>query len=304
MGKIPESFVEYTDLLPSLKEATSWELLRQWSLSEVWRVGKLDGGSLIVKKGIGENSREVSVYKNLLIPLELGIPTIYKAYEDKDIGLLIMKDLKGKTLEHDPQHKDFVEAAKTLAKTRNKARLGIIEGKLTNESYLANYISKENIIDDLMYISQQSEYIETDQSVFLKKALNVLPYHVGQLYKNFPITLTHNDYHSKNIIKNNEGIAIIDWASAYLSPHLGDLYCLISSAKDNNIAPTDLIYAYREEIADNLSCDIEWQINIGGICWTIHVLRQLLDYGVKAIPVAREWIPEMISDIRMLLDDL
>lgn len=304
MGKIPASFLEYSDLLPSLKEEASWELLRQWSLSEVWRVSKQDGDSFIIKKGIGENSREVAVYKHLLIPLELDVPTIYKAYEDKAMGLIIMKDLKGVTLEHDPQHKDFVEAAKTLAKTRNKVRLGMIEGKLTKESYSANYISEENIIDDLMYISQQSEYIETGQDVFLKTALNVLPYHVGQLYKNFPITLTHNDYHSKNIIKNNEGITVIDWASTYLSPHLGDLYCLISSAKEYNITPTDLIYAYCEEIDDSWSCDIEWQINIGGICWTIHVLRQLLDYGVKAIPVAREWIPEMINDIHMLLDDL
>ncbi|SFL90692.1 Phosphotransferase enzyme family protein [Gracilibacillus orientalis] len=304
MDKIPASFVEYTDLLPSLKETTSWELLRQWSLSEVWRVGKQGGDSLIIKKGIEENSREVAVYNHVLIPLELDIPTIYEAYEDKAIGLLIMRDLKGKTLEHDPQHKYFVEAAKTLAKTRNKARLGIIEGKLTEESYLANYVSKEDIIDDLKYISQQSEYIDTGQDVVLEKALNVLPYQVGQLYENFPITLTHNDYHAKNIIKNNGGIAVIDWASAYLSPHLGDLYCLISSAKDYDITPTDLIYAYWEEIDDDWSCDMEWQINIGGICWIIHELRQLLDYGIKAIPVAHEWIPEMIYDIRQLLGDL
>ncbi|MFB5660378.1 hypothetical protein ACE4RR_00960 [Alteribacillus sp. HJP-4] len=89
-----------------------------------------------------------------------------------------------------------------------------------------------------------------------------------------------------------------------ITPHLGDLYCLINSAKENNITSTDLIHAYCEEIDDTWSNDIEWQINIGGICWTIHLLRQLLDYGVKAITAAREWIPDLISDIQRLLDDL
>src|SRR5699024_4362401 len=110
--------------------------------------------------------------------------------------------------------------------------------------------------------------------------------------------------HSKNIIKNSGKIAVIDWASAYLSPHLGDLYCLINSAKEANINSSDLIDAYCQEIADNLIYDIEWQVKIGGICWIIHELRQLLDYGIKAIPVAREWVPDMISDFHMLLDGL
>ena len=60
----------------------------------------------------------------------------------------------------------------------------------------------------------------------------------------------------------------------------------------------------KQEIADNLIYDIEWQVKIGGICWIIHELRQLLDYGIKAIPVAREWVPDMISDFHMLLDGL
>jgi aminoglycoside/choline kinase family phosphotransferase len=304
MGKIPSSFVEYTDLLPSLKGETSWELLRQWSLSEVWRVDMQEGGSVIVKKGIGENAREVTVYKDLLIPLEVDIPTIYQTLEDKEIGLLIMKDLKGMTLEQNSQHQDFVEAAKTLAKTRNQARLGIVEGKLTRKTYDENYISKENLIDDLKYISHQSEYIETGQDVFIKNALNMLPFQLDQLYRDFPITLTHNDYHSKNLIKSNGKIAVIDWASAYLSPHLGDLYCLINSAKDENITSTDLIDAYCKEIDVNGSYNIEWQIKIGGVCWIIHELRHLIDYGVKAIPVAREWIPEMIVNLHMLLEDL
>jgi thiamine kinase-like enzyme len=223
---------------------------------------------------------------------------------DNVIGILVMKDFKGETLEYNPQFDDFVEAAKTLSKIRNNARSAIKKGKLTNEKYLTHYVSKDNVTNDLMYLSQQDKYVDSAKKTFLNKALDVLPYHVSQLYKNFPLTLTHNDYHLKNLLRINEGIAVIDWASAYLSPHLGDLYCLIHEAKNYNISPADLIYAYSEEMDDSLSNDIEWQINMGGICWTIHVLRQLFDYGIEAIPVAREWVPELISDIHILMDDL
>ncbi|UOQ49353.1 hypothetical protein MUN88_04335 [Gracilibacillus caseinilyticus] len=52
---------------------------------------------------------------------------------------------------------------------------------------------------------------------------------------------------------------------------------MINSTKDNNIRPNYLINAYCEETGINWSSDIEWQISIGGICWTIHVLRYLID---------------------------
>ena len=304
MGKIPTSFFEYTELFPSLKEATSWKLLRQWSLSEVWRIEMKDEGSLIIKQGKGENSREVSIYTQLLIPLELDLPKVYKAYENRGIGILIMEDLKGKTLEEDPQVFDFIAAAKILSTIRNKSRVGILDGELTNAHYSTFYVSEDSVMNDLLYISRQSESIEAEQDLIFKKALDVLPCHLSRLYKEFPVTLTHNDYHPKNLIKNDDGIAVIDWASAYVSPHLGDLYCLIHSAKDYKIDPDDLIGAYFEETDGYGAHDIEWQVTMGGICWTIHMLRQLLDYGVEAIPIAHEWIPEMISDIRILLDKL
>jgi hypothetical protein len=51
MGRIPESLVEYMELHPIFTDATSWELLRKWSLSEVWRVSVTGDDSLIIKKG-------------------------------------------------------------------------------------------------------------------------------------------------------------------------------------------------------------------------------------------------------------
>ncbi|MEK4302766.1 hypothetical protein [Oceanobacillus sp. FSL K6-0251] len=136
MDRIPESFAEYIDLHPSLKEVTSWTLLRRWSHSEVWRANRNNGDSCIVKMGKEENAREVIVYKDLLIPFGLDIPTIYASYKADDIGILIMKGLPGETVEDAPQSEIFIEAAKELATIRSKAESAIMEGKLTNETYL------------------------------------------------------------------------------------------------------------------------------------------------------------------------
>src|SRR5699024_7456330 len=124
------------------------------------------------------------------------------------------------------------------------------------------------------------------------------------LYKHFPITLTHDDYHPKNLIYHNGEVVIIDWAYAYLSPHLGDLYCLIQSAKDYNIPSRDLIEAYCEGLDKRLVMDIEWQIKIGGMCWAIYALRNLIDFGIDAIPDAKEWLPGLVSDMRNLMNDI
>ncbi|MCF6409112.1 aminoglycoside phosphotransferase family protein [Pseudalkalibacillus salsuginis] len=302
MENAPQFWRDYIDFLPILNKAVKWEPLRQWSLSEVWRIVMPDGNTMIAKIGKEINSGEVSVYKKLLIPFELNVPAIYNVYEDNKIGALIMEDLKGQTIEESPQFKYFVKAAQTLSSIRTKARVALTEGKLTNKDYLSYLVSKKDVLNDLTYINQQT-YIEIAQHV-LKKALEELPKHLNRLYKEFPKTLTHNDYHPKNLLIHDEGLAVIDWSSAYISPHLGDLYCLITSAKDYNISPTDLITAFCENIDENWAHDIEWQINIGGICWTIHVVRWLLDYGLKAIPIASEWIPDLVLDIGNLVEDL
>lgn len=138
----------------------------------------------------------------------------------------------------------------------------------------------------------------------MNQLLEKLPDQLTRLYNHFPITLTHHDYHPKNIIYFHGQVVIIDWASAYLSPHLGDLYCLLQSAKDFDISSSDLIKIYCEGLDPKHTVDIEWQIKIGGICWIIHVLRELLDYGIDAIPEAKDWLVDLVLDINKLMNGI
>jgi hypothetical protein len=42
------------------------------------------------------------------------------------------------------------------------------------------------------------------------------------------------------------------------------------------------------------------QLVTGGLCWTMNALRWVVETGVHAVPVSREWIDELVTDLREL----
>ncbi|WP_270180884.1 phosphotransferase family protein [Alkalihalobacillus sp. CinArs1] len=298
----PQAWTEYIHLVPALKNAVVWKSLRQWSLSEVWRVTMPGGNTMIAKKGMGENSREAAVYEHLLRPLKVDSPIIYNAISEGSVGILLMEDVKGKSVEENPDGRYFIEAARKLAAMRTEVR-----SRLANKGTGIKdvfYLKKDKLINDLVHLKKQHQLLEINQDVNLQRALDVLPQHLEQLYKRFPVTITHNDYYPKNMVGINKTLKIIDWANANLSPHLGDLYCLITSAEEYGVSPKEVIDAYRNNVTEELAIDLDWQITMGGICWTIYMLRWLIDYGVDAIPEAKDWVPDMVNELERLLETL
>ena len=44
------------------------------------------------------------------------------------------------------------------------------------------------------------------------------------------------------------------------------------------------------------------QMVTGGLCWTMSALRWVAETGVHAVPVSREWIDELVTDLRGLAE--
>lgn len=42
------------------------------------------------------------------------------------------------------------------------------------------------------------------------------------------------------------------------------------------------------------------QLLTGGLCWTMSALRWVVEIGVHVVPVSREWIDELVTDLRDL----
>jgi hypothetical protein len=97
----------------------------------------------------------------------------------------------------------------------------------------------------------------------------------------------------------------IDWSLSYLSPHLGDLYCLVSEARAwSNVSKQDILSAFRNEVGTDLSVEeLNWQVRVGGICWLVKTLKWLVYGGTDTIPGSEAWIPDLMNDLEGLMEE-
>lgn len=297
---IPTRFSEYSSIMPLLNEIAEWSLLRKWTLSEVYRVKLTTGESRIIKWGGSEMAGEAEIYRNLVHPLEIKAPHIFEFVQLKDSGVIIMEDAGEKNLEEQPNPGHFLEAARELARLRISATANL--ERMVPKKVIDNYsVSMDNflaLLDDLLHSNTLAE------NEVLLNVKKVLPLHLERLYHKVPTSIVHHDYHAKNIVIQNDGIMPIDWSLAYLSPLLGDLYCLITEACTwSKLSREEVTSAYLE--ATDLQMDVlNWQLPVGGLCWLIKSLHWLVYGGTDIIPGSEAWIPDLLNDVDNLYQEI
>jgi hypothetical protein len=289
--------------LPILLEVTHWQLLRKWALSEVWRITTRSGKTWIAKWARGSQSIELDMYLNVLIPLQVKTASLHSFICTEDGHFFILEDLGIATIEQQPEKTFFIEAAKTLAHVRRSAARHLASDL---ESIPQKYvISPQQYLDTLAFLLDHQLLTNSDKGMLTR----LLPWFSGQLtalYTHLPLTLSHNDYHMKNLVLSGDTVVPIDWSNASISPHLADLYCLLREAESVPISASSLIEAFQVETQPpyenapallQWNAAFEWQIALGGICWLLTSLRWVLDEGIQVIPDASQWIPGLLQDI-------
>ena len=273
------------------------DTLRKWSLSHVVRLTLNDSRTLIAKRGIPtKGPTELEIYQECLIPLAIDAPKIFESHSNASEYILLMEDLGGTDLEQHPSKSHFLNAARKLAEIRTSIdRIGKI-----STSVLQKYIlTQDQLLLDLDYVLEHTGFEHQKMIHVLQRNAKSFSKHLDQLYREIPVTLNHNDYHAKNLLNVNGRIVPIDWASARISPHLGDLYCLIEEAKDNHIPKTSVVDAYRSALQDlGVQEEVtDWHLDMGGLCWSIHCLQWILEFGLDAIPASKDWVPNFLTYI-------
>ena len=293
---IPTCFSDYCSKIPLLNEVAEWSLLRKWALSEVYRVKLTTGESRIIKWGGSEMAGEAGIYRNLVHPLQIKAPQIFEFVQLKDSGVMIMEDVGEKNLEQQPHPAHFLEASRELARLRVSATANL-ERMLSKKVIDTYSVSMEHFLELLDDLLKSKKLAEAEVLLKLKK---VLPRHLERLYQSVPTSIVHHDYHAKNLLIQDNGIMPIDWSIAYLSPHLGDLYCLITEAQAwSNLSREEMISAYLD-VTDLQIDHLNWQVQIGGLCWLIKTLRWLVYGGTDIIPGSETWIPDLLKDVKNL----
>lgn len=295
----PSKWSPYISHFPMLQDAVHWEPLRQWSLSDVWRVTLSSGKTVIAKLGNESMAGELKIYESVLQPLVLPRPRLYAAFQESGLNAFLMEDLGRTTVEMNPTETNFARAARTLSAMRKTALQHV--HILSPSVYKEYFKSKEDVIQDFEFVMSRHSLYSDDELNLLKVCLEKLPNPLRDLYEKYPVTLTHNDYNGKNLMVVNGSIVPIDWSNAYLSPHLGDLYCLIREAQGSGVDKSIVIDAYRE------LCDVEnleWQVQLGGICWLIRGLCWVCEEGIHTVPATHTWISPMIAAIGECLEHI
>lgn len=297
---IPACFSNYSSILPMINEVSEWSLLRKWSLSEVYRVRLTTGEARIIKWGGNEMAEEAEVYRNLVHPLHIKAPEIFEIVQLKDSGVIVMEDAGEKNLEQLPHPSHFLEASRELARLRAKGTENL-ESMIPKRIIDRYSILKEHFLVLLNDLIKSDKLSKTEILLKLKK---VLPRHLEWLYQTIPISIVHHDYHAKNLLIHNNGIMPIDWSLAYLSPHLGDLYCLVNEAHSlGSLTREEILCAYLDE-TDYQMAHLIWQLEIGGLCWLIKTLHWLVYGGTDIIPGSETWIPDLLKDLEDLYQEI
>ena len=300
-----DSFPSWLELIAdSLKPAkvVGVDPLREWSLSQVFRLTLDDEGrTLIAKRGIPtKGPTELDIYRECLIPLAIDAPTVFASYASDSEYILLMEDLRGTDLEQQPSKPAFLNAARKLADIRASAER---IGKIRDSDLQRHLLTKDQLLLDFDYVTEHagSEYRDD-----LGEYINSFSRHLDRLYQELPPILNHNDYHAKNLLNVSGRIVPVDWANARISPHLGDLYCLINEGKDQHISQETLIDAYRSCLKDQgIQEDItDWHLDMGGLCWSVHCLQWILEFGLDAIPISKTWVPDFLTEICAIISRL
>ena len=279
-------FPAWLSLVSADRVAVGGDKLRHWGISETWRIRWTGGSTSIVKRGAGEEAHALDVYEQLLIPGRIAAPRLIAAHRGDDFVVLEFEDVGRHSLAAQPSADGWLAAARLLARLRTEARGRVDAGSRFR-------FAADEITDTWERARVALAGVRPDLAGALDGCEPLLAPSFRRLAETVPETIVHGDFESKNIVLTDTGPCAVDWSSAQVGAHLGDLYSLV---RDAGLAggPTDaIVAAYADECAP--MADLEWQLALGGTVWTLRALRWVLEEGVHVVPDAKTWIDELVE---------
>ncbi len=161
-------------------------------------------------------------------------------------------------------------------------------------------------LDELRRARAALAVVRPDLAGCLDDCGPVLAPALRKLAATLPVTIIHGDFESKNLVLTDTGPCAVDWSTAQVGAHLGDLYSLIRDASLVGVPADGIVAAYTNECAvlGAAVADVAWQLSLGGVVWTVRALRWVLEEGVHVLPDSITWIDELVERAGNVTDDL
>ena len=263
-------------------DALTGELLREWASSEVWRLS-YGLRSVIAKRGSDAQVSEATAYERFVVPFGLPAPELLHLERTEDAVLLVIADVGLVNLEQEPTAEGFLAAAELLASLRSKP----VEGP-------SEFTSARLV--DLVDRAKLSEQLSTAIVVKTVPALDAL--HAGA-----PLAVVHGDFVPKNLVTDGKIWTAVDWPSAYLAPHLSDLYTLLREAVALGHQRDPILDRYLDASGADPEV-VRRQLSVGGICFSLLALSWIVEEGRRTVPESTDWIAPLIEELDGLTEEL
>ncbi|HVX42829.1 MAG TPA: aminoglycoside phosphotransferase family protein [Mycobacteriales bacterium] len=260
------------------------QALRSWGSSEVWRISS-ESGSVVVKRGRHGMMREARVYAELVAPLALLAPEILFLDRFPDCVVMVMRDVGVVTLEQNPSRAGYEQAARLLAAIHAVP----VEG-LSVPADLRRL--PESFLDCLPVIEGGLRRWRPDLSRSLEAVGAAL---VGRLSGREHVV--HGDVEAKNFVLGAGGLTLIDWPTASVSGHLGDVYTLARAAASVGIDRADVLRWYS---GGAVSPALAGRVDVGGLCWTVEAVEWIVREGAVTVPDSIGWLDGLMDDLETL----
>jgi hypothetical protein len=267
---------------PRLSELKG-ELLREWESSEVWRLS-YGLRSVIVKRGSDAQAGEAAAYQRFVVPLGLPAPELIHLASVGNAVLLVLGDVGRVNLEEEPTAAGFLAAAELLASIRSKPVDGPSE------------FPAERLLD----LRQRATPISA--AVRSRVAAVVAP-ELDALHREAPPAVVHGDFVPKNLVTDGTLWTAVDWPSAYVAPHLGDLHTLVRDAVALGHQGDQLVARYLDASGTDPDL-VRRQLVVGGVCFSLLALCWIVEEGLRTVPPSKDWIDPLLVELNDLTEEL
>jgi hypothetical protein len=255
----------------------SGEVLRRWGSSEVWRLSAA-GGSVIVKRGSDSQAVEADAYERYVLPLGLPAPELLHVERTAGTAVLVLADVGAVTLEQQPSEAGYLAAADLLAEIRRNKPAQAVTG-----------FGPDRLVELAKRVKRGVNEPLLDQ------VAKVVGPALEELHRTTPPAVVHGDFVPKNLVTDGSRWTAVDWPSAYVAPHLADLYTLLRESPDPE--PIEKRYVVASGTEPDL---VRRQVVVGGVCFSLLALTWILDEGLRTVPESADWIDGLLRELDQL----
>jgi hypothetical protein len=206
----------------------------------------LSEAQAIRESGLERSRREVLMYQNILMPLQLDTPTLYGSRWDQgeNIYWIFLEDAGPKRLSRLGDFSLWVDAARWIARLH-----ALDPGEIMEKADFLPHCDAGHFVLCARRIEERLSTFDVQQKDLISRALDRY-YKISDYLSALPAHLTHGEYFGKNVMirpaETHKTIAVIDWETAAFGPRCTDLVS-ISAGRWTSKQRDCMYQAYAEQ---------------------------------------------------------